>query len=320
MTMIGKLTKLFQKGPSSAPRLALAAFGKHPGWDDHIDDLGLDTTRLVRVKSVLYTQGISSNIDSADWDHLTEDQRLPRFAHEFVWRWAGETVVGILWASQDGKGRSKYPMALCLQGTGVPVSWLCSVGLERLRTLRDRCKGVTTAGSVRVAVEQARSELLEASRGVPEGDNEPERHLIRRLRSGSTAVSDDGFVRILYDIERRLGPMREGAGKPRTRVIDTSAHQFRLPKATNGTVLESARAWMAVVMDAIGAGPVLAAGVLAVDATEAGHVDLVVGEPTPASLFCLRATPAREPMTSDIPFNMEEGFVSSARARMLAWG
>lgn len=316
MTMLGRLSRLFSKPAAATPRVSLAAFGKHPGWDDHIDDLGLDTTRLARVKGTLYTQGISANVDSAGWDHLPEGQRLPRFAHEFVWRWAGETVVGVLWSSQDRSGRSKYPMALCLQGTGLPVSWVCSAGLERLRALRDRCKSLTTAEAVRAAVETARTELLAASRGVPEGDDASERHLIKRLRA---AVPEDGLIRILYDMERRLGPMREGAAKPRTRAIDLSAHHFRLPRHAGGSVLESARGWMAVAMETIGAGPMLAAGVLAVEAAEAGHVDLVVGDPTPADLFCLRASPAREPFTSDIPFTIDPGFAASARSRLAAW-
>lgn len=318
MTMIGKLSKLFQKGPANAPRLALAAFGKHPGWDDHIDDLGVETTRLAKVKGALYTQGISANIDSGDWDRLTDDQRLPRFAHEFIWRWAGETVVGVIWSSQDGKGRSKYPMVLCLQGTGLPVSWLCSVGMERLRGLRERCKSASTASSVRTAVEQARGELLEASGAAPAGDNEPERHLLRRLKG--EGLGDEGIIRVLYDMERRLGAMRAEAGKPRTRAVDISSHQLRLPRVGQGSVLESARAWTALMMEVIGSGPLLAAGLLAVEAAEAGHVDVVVGDPTPADLFCLRATEAREPLTTAIPFNMEESFVGAARTRIGAWG
>lgn len=318
MTMIGKLTKLFQKGAASTPRLALAAFGKHPGWDDHIDDLGLETTRLARVKGVLYTQGISANIDSGEWDRLGEDQRLPRFAHEFVWRWAGEAVVGLIWASQDGKGRSKYPMVLCLQGTGLPVSWLCSVGLERLRVLRERCRGATTATSVRTAVEQARAELMEASAAAPAGNNEPERHLLKRLRG--EGLGEEALIRVLYDLERRLGGMRAEAGKPRTRAVDISSHQLRLPRLGAGTVMESGRAWAALMMEVIGGGPLLAAGMLAVEATEAGHVDVVVGEPSPADLFCLRATEAREPLITAIPFNIDPGFAAAARTRIGAWG
>ncbi len=53
-----------------APQLHLAAFGKHPGWNDHTDDLGLDTDALVNAKRLLYVQGISQNIDSGAWDKI----------------------------------------------------------------------------------------------------------------------------------------------------------------------------------------------------------------------------------------------------------
>ena len=54
----------------SAPAAYLSAFGKHPGWNDHIDDLGLDTDALVTAKRLLYVQGISQNIDAGAWDAL----------------------------------------------------------------------------------------------------------------------------------------------------------------------------------------------------------------------------------------------------------
>src|SRR5262249_6263883 len=54
----------------SAPRrgeVHVAAFGKHPGWDDHVE-LGLDTTRLAEVRQWLYVEGIAGNVDSGAWD------------------------------------------------------------------------------------------------------------------------------------------------------------------------------------------------------------------------------------------------------------
>lgn len=39
-------------------QLFLAVFGKHPGWDDHIDDLGIETKRLAEVKRVMYFECI----------------------------------------------------------------------------------------------------------------------------------------------------------------------------------------------------------------------------------------------------------------------
>jgi hypothetical protein len=320
MTMLGKLSKLFQKTPAPGPRVSLAAFGKHPGWDDHIDDIGLDSPRLVHVKSVLYSQGISGNIDSAGWDQISETERLPEFAHEFLWRWAGDAVVGVMWSSRDGKGRTKYPMVLCLHGTGVPIGWLCSTGLERLRALRDHCKTLGTAAEVIRVLDSARLDLQGAVLSVPLGDNEPERHLIKRLMANHEQAARNGFVRVLYDIERRLGGMRVDKHKTKTRVIDLSAHHFRLPAISGaGKVLESGRAWSALMMDSVGAGPVLSAGILAIEPAGTGFTDVVVGDPSVQTLFCLRASGVREPLTSDIPFTIDEGFVTAASQQISQW-
>ena len=51
----------------STPVVRLAAFGKHPAWNDHMEDIGLDTLALVEAKRYLYVQGISGQIDSGAW-------------------------------------------------------------------------------------------------------------------------------------------------------------------------------------------------------------------------------------------------------------
>ena len=42
----------------------LAAFGKHPGWDDHIPAIGVATETLAWVEKTLYNKGIRGQIDS----------------------------------------------------------------------------------------------------------------------------------------------------------------------------------------------------------------------------------------------------------------
>ncbi len=69
MAFIKSLSRLLSPA-KPAPQLYLAAFGKHPGWNDHTDDLGLDTAQLVNAKRLLYIQGISQNIDSGAWDKI----------------------------------------------------------------------------------------------------------------------------------------------------------------------------------------------------------------------------------------------------------
>src|SRR5262245_24203118 len=120
---IKSLSRLLGTSSKPDPALYLAAFGKHPGWNDHLDDQGLDTDSLIAAKRLLYVQGISQNIDSGAWENLEQVPadaptqavgRLDLFRHDFLWhmRQDGNSVMlaGRLWSSSDGKGRDKYPM------------------------------------------------------------------------------------------------------------------------------------------------------------------------------------------------------------------
>jgi hypothetical protein len=65
-------------------KVHVAAFGKHPGWDDHIEEIGLDSALLVNAKRVLYTECIGGNIYSGVWEKLEPEKQLP-FGHTFFW-------------------------------------------------------------------------------------------------------------------------------------------------------------------------------------------------------------------------------------------
>src|SRR5215211_6359063 len=98
------LVKLFNPDRPPTRAAYVAAFGKHPGWDDHIDDLGLETERLVQFKRMLYLEGLQRNIDSGAWEALSAGQRIDGFRHAFLWLTGGagdEAVVGRFWSSSD---------------------------------------------------------------------------------------------------------------------------------------------------------------------------------------------------------------------------
>src|SRR5688572_28846945 len=80
------ITPMFQRlkprGRNSAlatPRLTFAAFGKHPGWDDHMPDIGVVTEALATLKQNLYVGGIGSQIDSGAWERLEPEKRIEGF-------------------------------------------------------------------------------------------------------------------------------------------------------------------------------------------------------------------------------------------------
>src|SRR5262249_40089588 len=122
---------LFNKGSKpaaapSGPQLTLAAFGKHPGWDDHIPGIGVETEFLAYVEKTLYDGGIRGQIDAGAWapEKLGADKRLQGFDHVFLWLSPGHVLLGQMWSSTDGKGRLNYPMVLAIDGEGVSEDFM----------------------------------------------------------------------------------------------------------------------------------------------------------------------------------------------------
>jgi hypothetical protein len=140
-------------------RVHVAAFGKHPGWDDHIEEIGLDCDALVRAKRVLYSDGIAGNIDSGSWEKLADEQRLPTFAHHWYWKLGQDLVVGRMWSSRDGKGRTKYPMVVCAMIDGASPAWAIERIHRRLAVIEESCVGTQSAEVVRLAIGEARRAL-----------------------------------------------------------------------------------------------------------------------------------------------------------------
>ncbi|HXC35659.1 MAG TPA: hypothetical protein VNV43_07270, partial [Candidatus Acidoferrales bacterium] len=102
----------------SVSNLYLAAFGKHPGWEDHIPGIGVDTEALAALKQSLYFDAIRGQIDSGAWEKMEQIKRLEGFDHSFLWLRPGMTLMGLMWSSTDRVGRAKYPMILCAEGDG----------------------------------------------------------------------------------------------------------------------------------------------------------------------------------------------------------
>src|ERR1019366_6699729 len=125
MAMFDFLKKLpagrWPSAKSAEGTLLLAAFGKHPGWDDHIPGIGIETDTLAEVKQSLYVGGIGGQLDSGAWKKLEADKRQEGFDHVFLWLQPGHALVGRLWSSSDGKGRKEYPMVLCVDGGPTPL-------------------------------------------------------------------------------------------------------------------------------------------------------------------------------------------------------
>ncbi|USN99055.1 MAG: hypothetical protein H6810_13045 [Phycisphaeraceae bacterium] len=294
-------------GPELGERLWLAALGKHPGWNDHLDDIGLDTDRLVAVRRTLYVDGIGGVIGAGTWEAMDDASRDEGFAHSFLWRQPDGLVVGRMWSSSDGKGRRKYPMIVCAQCRMLPLAFVAGPVLDRLRRLEARCQAVSTAAEVISAVDAMRGELRELATFTPELAGERfEGEAAPAALADAEALGPEGvgLRRVLYQMEREMSAYLRPEGTvtgSRSRTLEVRAQHMRVPKAFE-TEHASWSAWMRLLLNRVDQlAPIL---LVCKDGRE--WVDVIVGEPGVSQLACLQGSTEPFPLTSDIPFTIDD--------------
>jgi hypothetical protein len=237
-------------------------FGKHPGWDDHIEDLPLPTMSMVTAKQLLYVHGIGSQISSGAWSKLSEDACLPDFNHYLLWVRERQFLVGRLWGSRDGKRRAHFPMIALVHGINLPLEAALGPLLSRIEQVAAGCRATTSADGVRKVIARVSSE-------APILPDKPADDSGATLRIARSSVL--GLTR---DLRGNLPP------------------RCRLP-ADPLDCLRSLRFWSRVCTSL--APPDVPLVFLA--APGAPWIDVLAREPTPGQFFCLRAGLAALPIT-----------------------
>ncbi|MFW6163410.1 MAG: hypothetical protein ACODAJ_11630, partial [Planctomycetota bacterium] len=307
-SFFGRAIGRFRRHEEEAVEVHLAAFGKHPGWDDHIEDLGLDTEVLVGVRRVLYLQGIAGNIDSGAWEERGEDERLAGFHHLFVWRLGGDLVLGRMWSSRDGKGRTRFPMIVCAHCRHLPLRWAVAEVLPRLEAIEQRCKATTEAAEVRAAIaenDQALDQAAAAEEPVHDPVLPSPRAVARLAERPEMQPDHQGLHRIVYQMEREMPAFHLRASDTGTRAVSFRPHHMRVPLCAESRQ-EGIQLWMSFLPSQLDRStPVLLFLPL-----EEPWVDLVVGEPGVQQFFCVRASTKAIPLATDIPYSLDEAFVN----------
>ena len=308
------LKRFFQrekKEQNLTPRLYLGVFGKHPGWDDHIEDIGIDTDCLINVKRMLYFQGIEGNIQAGSWKELDENQRLDGYRHLFVWLRGNDVVIGRMWSSSDGKGRTEYPMVVCGQCCNLRLAWITDVMLPRLEKIERQCKATTSAADVQRIIADAYMELKSLIPRQPSESSKflPDFGVLTRLANRPEMGPDHtGLHRILYHIEREMAAYRIAG-------TDTSANasfspppvHLRVPVCAD-TRARAVLLWTNTLFTRIDPNT----NVLLLLPQDETWVDIVVGEPSTMEFYCLRASLEAIPLTSSIPYDLNSDFVERA--------
>ena len=285
----------------------LGAFGKHPGWEDHIEDIGLDSPRLVAIKQGLYVRGLGGNNDSGAWEQLGKDERIDGFRHLFFEHLRGEVVVGRMWSSSDAQGRTRYPMVVCAHCSGLSMAWVLQEVLPRLEDAERRCVATRSASDVRTIVQETEKEL----RHLAEQVGEPPQKLLPSLCTLAELADHpelgpdhQGLHRILYHIGRKMPAYSSrGKGSKTTSVGSWRAEPMRLPRCADSAP-DAAFLWLRFLLGEFDR----AVPLLLVLPLDEPWVDVIVGETGSQQFYCVRAK--QIPLTTDIPYSLEDEFIA----------
>lgn len=301
--------KILGKGGSrrGGPGAHVAAFGKHPGWNDHVEDIGLDTEALVNLRRTLYVEGIGGNIDAGAWDGLDDRSRIEGFAHAFTSSVAGRFIVGRLWSSTDGVGRAKYPFVVAAEVAGLdaPEAIHCAMGslLDAERACRTTNQQQPVIDAVRRCEEQLNARLARPA------SVDPSSTLQALLSHEALGPRHRGVQRIIYQLERDFGAYTPGGGDSgsgtRAKAVDLRPQHIRVP-ACFPDAAASLAAWSRFFAERLDP----ACAIMLFRRIDGHWIDAIVGHPGPAQIFCLRAGPIASPLASEVPYTIEPAFAS----------
>lgn len=307
--MIRKLSKLMGLGDTARGAVHVAVFGKHPGWADHMDEIGLATEELVELRQVLYTEGIGRNIDLGTWEKLPEEARLERFEHVFVYKAeSGNLVAGRFWSSSDGRGRTKYPMLVCVQCPPTMRSWLMFTALAELARAQERFASASSADEVRSRYQELHERIIGGPAEPDTAKGPTHAEAFRSLHESGVGGSEEYFLRTLYAVERELGVQFGQAGSGSQSVQTPRAGGVRVGRG-NGGLAEGLWRW------GVALEPLMARrlSLLLLAPARNDWVDVLSGRPGADAMACVRTSSTAFPIASDIPYTMDAAFRSRVR-------
>jgi len=278
-----------------SPAVALGAFGKHPAFDDHLEDSGLVSAALIDARRILYADAIRANIDSGTWERLAPEQRLEEFDHTLLWSLSARDhvlLMGRLLPSRDAKGREKYPFVLCAELHDPRAREAIRSTVDRLDTIAQECASVTSREQFAAVLEAAREEAPSVLTSPPHAA--PTGALLTAItapRAGKPGL--ESFARCLYALERELTPVPD-------RTTASGTGHVRLP-APGLTDADALAAWLAIIHLWLPTLP----GVLLVKPRARPWLDVLVPIPLPAQLACIRCDTAVVPLACDVPYTLD---------------
>jgi len=240
-----------------------------------MNGFGLTTHSLVTLKRLLYIEGIGQNIGRPAWTQLEENGSAIPFDHSFCWVRENECIVGHMIASQDSKGRSHYPLATAVHSRFISNSEYIRSLLTETRQLSFSCLSADS----RESVEQAQNQL-------------------QQLIATSPSPSND-----LVEVTSLETPQEilEAAVDRLLHRKDSKAIHLRIP-ANSYDHAATALSWLHLIDQASrDKHPTLI-----IFPQTTNHFDLIIGEPTPELLSCLKADKEELPPYDNTPSDISD--------------
>ena len=281
-----------------APRMYVSGFGKHPGWNDHMDEIGLITDSLIKAKAIIY-DGIAQQVESAAWDKKGPDKIAPNFDHVIHWRRFNESLTGLMWSSTDGKGRSLYPMITLAHCVAQPFAWQAVEVIPVLADVAAKCRAADTSFGVVTALNAAQESL----RGrLADKTSQPPAGAGLGLKDWAAYFSREPELlrRVLHHIAVNMAPFAPGSYAWCESKKDAQSRSLRLPVVPGASPVDSLNAWLSFLSTQLDpAVPLL--GLL-----PAGRdwLDVIAGEPKETDFVVLRTLPAATPLETSIPYHL----------------
>ncbi len=269
-------------------RLHLALFGKHPCWNDHMEDYGLRTPSLVEFKRRLYYEGVSGRLDSGAWRNLSPEHRIEAFDHELLWTGSTGVIFAVLWHSADAGGRAAYPMVAAAHFLTSRLPAKVGPVFEALQLVAQDCRDAGDRDAIAQAQSRGLERLIEAARTLVPMSTQTWDRSCREdfINHPGFGREGEGFARLFYALTEYQNL------NPATR----NTFCYRVTDGGSGT--ESLNLWQTLLRSQIDSAQPL----LACRCRTQPWLDMMAGDFPSEEFFRLKAASGEIPLVSDIPY------------------
>ncbi len=146
----------------SSPAPVLALFGKHPAWNDDMEDFGLSTASLRTCKRLLYLQGIAANAARQQ----SEAGVVQPYRHFLLWVRGCEALLIRMVESGDGRG----PFLAAVHFDSAEMQRSLRQLLPALRSLVDQCLITQSREALGELHRQARDQISAELQHLPQDE------------------------------------------------------------------------------------------------------------------------------------------------------